>query len=77
MGLLGQQAHPDVVAAVKETIAAVKAAGKPCGVNAFDPAVASDYVEAGADFLLVAADVSLLARSSEQVASAFCTDVSF
>lgn len=73
MGLLGQQTHPEVVAAVKATIAAVKDAGKPCGVNAFDSAVAADYVKSGADFLLVGADVSLLARGSEQLAAQFCS----
>ena len=37
MGLLGQQTHPDVAAAVLRTFDAVRAAGKPVGVNAFDP----------------------------------------
>ena len=41
MGLLGQQTHPDVVAAVLRTFEAVRAAGKPVGVNAFDPPVAA------------------------------------
>ena len=43
MGVLGQQTHPDVVAAVLRTFEAVRAAGKPVGVNAFDPAVADAY----------------------------------
>ncbi|ATG50944.1 2-dehydro-3-deoxyglucarate aldolase [Brachybacterium vulturis] len=69
MGLLGQQSHPDVVAAVRRCIAAAGAAGVPAGVNAFDPAVARGYVEDGVDFLLVGADVSLLARGSEALAA--------
>jgi len=69
MGLLGQQTHPDVVAAVRRTVDAVRAAGKPVGVNAFDPAVARAYVEAGASFVLVGADVSILARASEGFAA--------
>ncbi|MBN9225314.1 MAG: 2-dehydro-3-deoxyglucarate aldolase [Microbacterium sp. SCN 70-27] len=69
MGLLGQQTHPDVTAAVRATFAAVKGAGKPVGVNAFDPAVAQSYIEAGADFVLVGADVALLARGSEALAA--------
>ncbi|WP_315097694.1 aldolase/citrate lyase family protein [uncultured Cellulomonas sp.] len=68
MGLLGQQTHPDVVAAVHRTIDAVRAAGKPVGVNAFDPALARAYVEAGASFVLVGADVTLLAQGSEGLA---------
>ncbi|GEK21051.1 2,4-dihydroxyhept-2-ene-1,7-dioic acid aldolase [Cellulomonas xylanilytica] len=65
MGLLGQQGHPDVVAAVHRTVEAVRAAGKPVGVNAFDPALARSYADAGASFLLLEADVTLLARGSE------------
>ena len=48
MGLIGQQSHPDVAAAVLRTFEAVRAAGKPVGVNAFDPAVARRYLAAGA-----------------------------
>lgn len=68
MGLLGQQSHPDVVAATRRTFAAARAAGTPVGVNAFDPKVARDYAEAGAQFLLVGADVALLARGTEALA---------
>lgn len=68
MGLLGQQTHPDVVAAVHRTFEAVRAAGTPVGVNAFDPAVAEAYAEAGARFILVGADVALLARGAEALA---------
>ncbi|MET0296527.1 MAG: HpcH/HpaI aldolase/citrate lyase family protein [Microbacterium sp.] len=69
MGLLGAQTHPDVVAAVHRAFAAVAAAGKPVGVNAFDPDAAQSYLDAGASFVLVAADVSLLARGSEALAA--------
>ncbi|GEP47863.1 HpcH/HpaI aldolase/citrate lyase family protein [Microbacterium saccharophilum] len=69
MGLLGQQSHPDVTAAVIRTFDAVRAAGKPAGVNAFDPAVAQGYLDAGASFVLVGADVALLARGSEALAA--------
>lgn len=68
MGLLGQQGHPDVVAAVHRTVAAVRAAGTPVGVNAFDPALARSYVDAGAAFVLVGADVTLLAQGSQALA---------
>jgi 4-hydroxy-2-oxoheptanedioate aldolase len=69
MGLLGQQTHPDVTAAVLRAIAVVRAAGKPVGVNAFDPAAAQGYLDAGADFILVGADVAVLARQSEALAA--------
>src|SRR5690606_4347421 len=71
MGLLGQQSHPDVVATVNRTFEAVRAAGKPVGVNAFDPIVARSYLDAGASFALVGADVALLARGSEALAATF------
>lgn len=71
LGLLGQQSHPDVVAAVHRAFAAVRAAGKPVGVNAFDHAAAHSYIDAGASFVLVGADVTLLARGSEALAAAF------
>jgi 4-hydroxy-2-oxoheptanedioate aldolase len=70
MGLLGRPAHPDVVAAVEHCIEVGRQAGVPVGVNAFDPAVARRYLDAGASFLLAGADVTLLARGSEALATA-------
>lgn len=71
MGVIGQQDHPEVVAAVNDTIAAVKAAGKFVGVNAFGEATARAYMEAGVDFVGVGADVALLARGTEALAAKF------
>ena len=76
MGLLGQQAHPDVVAAVLRAFAAVRDAGRAVGVNAFDPAVAQSYVDSGASFVLVGADVTLLARGAEALAARWAGDAS-
>lgn len=71
MGHLGQQTHPEVVAAVKEAFTGITSAGVPAGVNAFDPATARDYAAAGASWILVGADVALLARGAEQLATDF------
>ncbi|MDR6868974.1 4-hydroxy-2-oxoheptanedioate aldolase [Microbacterium resistens] len=71
LGHLGQQTHPEVLDAVARTFAAVKAAGKPVGVNAFDPVAADAYIAQGADFVAVGADVALLARASESLAARF------
>ena len=71
MGLLGQQTHPEVVAAAKHVIERVKAAGKFVGVNAFAQDQAHDYLAAGADFVNVGADVSLLASGSRALLDAF------
>ncbi|MBW1640173.1 MULTISPECIES: HpcH/HpaI aldolase family protein [Microbacterium] len=71
LGRLGQQTHPDVLDAVGRTFRAVKEAGKPVGVNAFDPAAADAYIAQGADFVAVGADVALLARATEALAARF------
>jgi len=71
MGHLGRQTHPEVIAAVSRTFAAVKVAGKSVGVNAFDSEAADTYIADGADFVAVGADVALLARASEALAARF------
>lgn len=71
MGYGAQQTHPEVIAAVHRVFADVQAAGKKVGVNAFDPAVADAYIEAGADFVTVAADVTVLARGTEALAARY------
>ncbi|MGI5158700.1 HpcH/HpaI aldolase family protein [Microbispora sp. CA-102843] len=71
MGVLGEQDHPEVVAAVEHCLRAAAAAGVKVGLNAFAPALARRYLTAGADFILVGADVQLLARGSERLAAEF------
>ncbi|WP_026533369.1 HpcH/HpaI aldolase family protein [Arthrobacter sp. H41] len=71
MGLLGLQEHPQVRTAVEHCLAAARRAGKPAGVNAFRPATAKHYLAAGAAFVLVGADVALLARGSEALAAEY------
>lgn len=71
MGLLGQQTHPDVVARVEQAFTEVLPTGKFIGVNAFVAEQARNYVAAGASFVLVGADVALLARGSESLAAQF------
>ncbi|PQZ91699.1 2-dehydro-3-deoxyglucarate aldolase [Arthrobacter sp. MYb227] len=71
MGVIGQQDHPEVVAAVEKSIAAGKSAGKFVGVNAFAEQSIKHYIELGADFVGVGADVALLARGSEALAAKF------
>ena len=71
MGVIGQQGHPDVVQAVTTSINAGLAAGKFVGVNAFDKSTAQRYIDAGAHYVGVGADVALLARASEALAASF------
>ena len=74
MGLIGQQGHPDVVRVVQAVFDAVRRAGTPVGVNAFDHALARDHLARGASFVAVGADVTLLARGSEELAREFGAD---
>jgi len=67
MGKLGQPEHPDVVSAIEAALATIVAHGKSAGVNAFNEKIARRYVDAGASFVLVGADVALLARGAEQL----------
>lgn len=71
MGLLGQQTHPDVTSAVLDAFEGARHAGKPFGVNAFMPDMVERYTAAGATFVLVGADVALLARESEALAARY------
>ena len=71
MGLIGQQSHPEVLAAVRRAIGGARRAGAPVGINAFDPALADSYLHEGIDFILVGADVALLARGSENLAATY------
>ncbi|MDQ4058312.1 MAG: HpcH/HpaI aldolase/citrate lyase family protein [Actinomycetota bacterium] len=71
LGALGDQTHPDVLDAVHRAFEGISATGKPVGVNAFDPRIARAYEEAGARFILVGADVALVARASEALATSF------
>lgn len=65
LGHPGDPGHPDVVAAVDATVDAVRGAGTPVGVNAFAPADADRVVARGAAFVVVGADVTILARGAE------------
>ena len=71
MGHLGKQDDPDVVAAVEGCLALARAAGKPAGVYASDPVLAARYLAAGASFACVGADVTILARGTEDLAARF------
>ncbi|MDO5719372.1 MAG: HpcH/HpaI aldolase/citrate lyase family protein [Actinomycetaceae bacterium] len=74
LGMIGQAEAPEVKSRVKHCIEAAKAAGKRVGTNAFNPAVAREYMDYGADFVLVNADVTILARGSEKLVADFIGD---
>jgi 4-hydroxy-2-oxoheptanedioate aldolase len=71
MGLIGQPSHPEVRAAVEDAIARIRAAGRPAGILAFDPAVVRRYIELGVTYAAVTSDVTLLTSSARQMAASF------
>jgi 4-hydroxy-2-oxoheptanedioate aldolase len=74
MGLLGQPGHPDVQRAIFDGIAVVRAAGKAPGVLAADPKLARQYLDAGALFVAVGVDTTLLTRACRDLAAAYKPD---
>jgi 4-hydroxy-2-oxoheptanedioate aldolase len=64
MGLLGKAGADPVRAAIRSGIAAVTRAGKAAGVLAPDESHAREYLAAGATFVAVGTDVSLLGSAA-------------
>ncbi len=74
MGFRGQPTHPDVRRAIFDGIATVRAAGKAPGVLATDPDLARQYLDAGALFVAVGLDTSLLVNAARALAKRFIPD---
>ncbi|TNF60632.1 MAG: 2-keto-3-deoxy-L-rhamnonate aldolase, partial [Burkholderiales bacterium] len=72
MGYRGQPSHPAVHKVILEGIATVRAAGKAAGILATDPALAQQYLDAGALFVAVGVDTTLLVRAATGLAQRFC-----
>ncbi|MCZ4547300.1 2-dehydro-3-deoxyglucarate aldolase [Rhodococcus erythropolis] len=68
MGYLGRPHDPVVVEAVERAISDITACGTVAGVNAFDETLARRYIAAGARFVLVGADVTILSSGSDELA---------
>ncbi|WP_253919083.1 aldolase/citrate lyase family protein [Dietzia psychralcaliphila] len=73
MGHLGRPQDPEVVEVIEQAISDITECGTAAGVNAFDETLARRYVEAGARFVLVGADVAMLARGSDELARRYVT----
>lgn len=71
MGFRGQSGHPDVQRAILDGIATVRAAGKAPGILATDPALAQRYLDAGALFVAVGLDTSLLVKAAKDLVQRF------
>ncbi|KVG66945.1 4-hydroxy-2-oxoheptanedioate aldolase [Burkholderia pseudomultivorans] len=71
LGHLGHPGHPDVQAAIDGAIRAIQAAGKAPGILSADEVAARRYLGAGALFVAVGVDTTLLARGAERLAGRF------
>lgn len=71
MGYRGQPGHPEVQSAILQGVATVRAAGKAPGILATDRALARTYLEAGALFVAVGVDTSLLVRAASDLSAQF------
>lgn len=71
MGYRGQPGHPEVQRAILDGIATVRAAGKAPGILATDPALAQQYLAAGALFVAVGLDSSLLVNAARALAQRY------
>jgi len=70
-GHLANPAHPEVQAAMAETITRIKKSGKAPGILAFAEGDAKRWIEHGAQLVAVTSDQFLLARETAAVAARF------
>jgi 4-hydroxy-2-oxoheptanedioate aldolase len=71
MGHLGNPGHPSVQAAIDHGLAQILAAGKAPGILAVDEALARHYIAAGARFVAVGVEATMLARAARDLAARF------
>ncbi|CAN5421139.1 4-hydroxy-2-oxoheptanedioate aldolase [soil metagenome] len=71
MGRLGKPEDDDVVEVIEQALETISAAGLGAGVNAFNETIARRYLGAGAGFVLVGADATLVARGAEQLVNRY------
>jgi len=71
MGYLGQAAHPEVVARIGAALATIRTCGKAPGILCADQTLARHYITAGAQFVAVGVDTSLLVAATKSLAAAF------
>jgi 4-hydroxy-2-oxoheptanedioate aldolase len=71
LGYPGETANPAVLPKIEDAIRRIRACGKAPGILTADEKLARRYLELGALFVAVGADVGLLARESEKLAAKF------
>ncbi|MDB5947480.1 MAG: 4-hydroxy-2-oxo-heptane,7-dioate aldolase [Ramlibacter sp.] len=71
LGHVGNQAHPEVQAAIEKAFRRIHAAGKAAGILTPDEALARRYLDMGFVFVAVGLDNNLLARHTSALAARF------
>jgi 4-hydroxy-2-oxoheptanedioate aldolase len=71
LGYPGETANPAVLPKIEDAVRRIRAAGKAPGILTPDEKLAKRYLELGALFVAVGADIGLLARGSEALAAKF------
>ena len=71
LGFPGETANPAVLPKIEDAVRRIRAAGKAPGILTPDEKLAKRYLELGALFVAVGADIGLLARGSEALAAKF------
>ena len=71
LGFLGNPAHPEVQAAIADALKRIAAAGKPSGILTLNPDEAQHYLDLGACFVAVGADMALLAQAARALSARF------
>jgi 4-hydroxy-2-oxoheptanedioate aldolase len=71
LGHLGNPAHEEVQAAIKDAVTRLKKVGKPAGILTGNEDEIRRYIEWGYLFVAVGSDVGLLAKSADTLAKKF------
>lgn len=71
MGYRGQASHPAVQRAILDGISTVRSTGKAAGILMADRTLAQTYLDAGALFVAVGVDTTLLVRAATDLARHF------
>ncbi|WP_421956387.1 4-hydroxy-2-oxoheptanedioate aldolase [Polaromonas sp.] len=71
LGHLGNPGHPDVQRAILDGIRAVRALGKAPGILSADPVLARKALDAGAQFVAVGVDTTLLVKAATSLAGQY------
>jgi 4-hydroxy-2-oxoheptanedioate aldolase len=76
MGYRGQPNHPEVQRTILEGIRTVRSVGRAAGVLMANQQVAQSYLDAGAQFVAVGVDTTLLVQAASMLARSYKNDIS-